>query len=82
MNTSTSIPIQERLILIVEDSTQIRMIIAKALEAEGYKTKQGRNLSNKSREIQAVDVQDAKRIKQINSQVRRIKQTSDNDSQT
>ncbi len=43
MNTSTSIPIQERLILIVEDSTQIRMIIAKALEAEGYKTKQGRN---------------------------------------
>ncbi|MBC8505893.1 MAG: response regulator, partial [Chloroflexi bacterium] len=43
MIDSTNIPMQEKLILIVEDSTQIRMIITKALQAEGYATRQGRN---------------------------------------
>ena len=34
---------QEKLILVVEDSTQIRNIITKALQAEGYTTRQGKN---------------------------------------
>jgi len=43
MNDASNVPITERLILVVEDSAQIRTVISKALELEGYKTRQGKN---------------------------------------
>ncbi len=43
MDIPSSLPSPERLILVVEDSAQIRNVIARALEAEGYQTLQGKN---------------------------------------
>jgi len=43
MDNSIGLPSLERLILVVEDSAQVRNIIAKSLEAEGYQTIQGKN---------------------------------------
>ncbi|MBL7161478.1 MAG: response regulator [Anaerolineales bacterium] len=43
MNATSSVPTPDRLILVVEDSAQIRNVISKALEMEGYITRQGKN---------------------------------------
>ncbi len=43
MNNSPSLPSLRKLILVVEDSAQIRNIIVRSLELEGYSTKQAKN---------------------------------------
>ncbi len=43
MNEIPNLPTPDRVILVVEDSSQIRSVISKALELEGYATKQAKN---------------------------------------